>query len=225
MNKALEMGLDAHDREHGRVWSTLPWFVNGTLNDDECRDVETHLSVCLVCRREAAALRALAEAVASRTLEPKCEAALDRLHERLDDTSRPGLVFPWAGAAVLAVITGLAGLVAVNTGLVGSGAQANVYNTLGVRTIEVLDDARPKARIVFDQDMTEWQLRELLLAVDAELIDGPTPRGAYTIAMPHVSRSEDVRAAVAKLRQSNRVIFVEPIVAVAGQRGKDGTIR
>ena len=73
------------------------------------------------------------------------------------------------------------------------------------------------ARIVFDRDVTELQLRRLLLSSQVELIDGPTPRGAYTIAMPAVKNVEDLQAAVARLRDSKQVLFVEPIVGIGGK--------
>jgi hypothetical protein len=211
--------LASHDAEHERVWSTLPWLVNGTLSVVEQQRVERHSSTCLVCRREVLALGALREAMASRTLEPKCETALVRLHERIDNDAA-GRIFPWAAAAVLAVVTGLVGLAAINIGLIPLRDQDNAYSTLGARSIELDDDTVAKARIVFEHDVTERQLRELLLAFDAELIDGPTPRGAYTIGMPRVTRSEELQAVVASLRQSKRVIFVEPVVVSRSQRSE-----
>ena len=107
---------------------------------------------------------------------------------------------------------------AVNTGLIGSTDGTGDYLTLGARTVVMGDDDVAKARIVFDQDMTELQLRKLLLAVDAELIDGPTPRGAYTIALPSITGSLEQQSAVEKLRESKRVIFVEPVVAIGASR-------
>jgi len=58
------------------------------------------------------------------------------------------------------------------------------------------------------------QLRELLLLAQAELIDGPTPRGAYTITLPKVAQGDDLQAAVALLRDSKQEVFVEPILGI-----------
>ncbi|TDJ68413.1 MAG: hypothetical protein E2O35_02780 [Proteobacteria bacterium] len=213
--------LIAHDAEHERVWSSLPWFVNGTLSVGERQAADSHLSMCLVCRREAIALGALREAIASRTLEPRCESALKHLHQRIDAPVYARTAFPWAAAAVLAIVVGLASVSSIKTGLISIGGQSDTYVTLGSRTIEVNDGAVATARIVFKQFVTERQLRDLLLAVDAELVDGPTPRGAYTIALPQVSDGEELQAVVASLRQSKRVIFVEPIIIPGSQRTND----
>ena len=220
MDKETSKNLTALGAEHDRVWANLPWFVNATLSAAEQREATVHLSSCLVCHRALAGLRALQNAVTGRTAEPRCEAALDRLHERMVEGANPRRVFPSAAAAVLAIVTGLTGMVALNTGLIGSGDGA--FNTLGSRTIMMVDDNVARARIVFDQDMTELQLRKLLLAVDAEMIDGPTPRGAYTIAFPEITSSNtDMQSAVAILRESKRVIFVEPIVSIGSSSRED----
>jgi hypothetical protein len=100
--------------------------------------------------------------------------------------------YPWAAAAVLVIVTGLAGLINLNSGLTGDAQGTNRYITLGSRTIELVDEQIITARIVFDQDVTELQLRELLLLAQAELIDGPTPRGAYTITLPKVAQGDDL---------------------------------
>lgn len=216
MHKETSKNLTALGAEHDRVWANLPWFVNESLSTPEQREAIVHLSSCLVCRRELSGLRALQNAITGRTAEPRREAALDRLHERMVASAIPRRIFPWAAAAVLTIVTGLAGMVALNTGLSGSGSGAGAFNTLGSRAITMIDDNVFTARILFDQDMTELQLRKLLLAVGAEMIDGPTPRGAYTIAFPELTSNNDMQSAVTILRASKRVIFVEPILSIGG---------
>jgi hypothetical protein len=214
MNKDFENTLNAYDAEHDRVWSNLPWFVNQSLAAEEHDETKTHLSTCLVCRREVVGLNALQHAISTRRSDPKCESALDRLHERLDGSERHTREFPWAAAAVLVIVTGLAGIINLNSGLTGDPIGTNAYSTLGARSIEMIDENIVTARIVFDQDITELQLRELLLSAQVELIDGPTPRGAYTIVLPDVRRGADLQSALGKLKDSKRVLFVEPIVGI-----------
>ncbi len=208
----------AYDAEHSRAALDLPWYVNGTLNATEHAMVRAHLSRCLVCRRELATLTTLREAVARRSREPRAEAALARIHARLERAPASRRLFPWAAAAALVIVTGLAGFVGVNTGLLGGASDEHGYLTLGSRSVDGADPDHVTARIVFGHGTTERQLRELLLAAEAELVDGPTPRGAYTIALPEVSRGDDLQQAVATLRASERVLFVEPIVSARQRR-------
>jgi len=214
MNRKSNGTLAAHDAEHKRVSLDLPWYINGTLDPVEHGRVAAHIAGCLVCRRELSALGALDRAVANRDREPQVEAALGRLHQRIAATSGPKPYFPWAAAAVLAIVAGIGGFVGINSGLVGGYGAGTDYTTLGVRTIGAAADPMVTARIVFKRGVTEQQLRDLLLDAQAELIDGPTPRGAYTIALPQVVRGDDLQNAVVDLRASERVLFVEPIVSI-----------
>jgi hypothetical protein len=218
MSIDLKSGVDRLDAEHEQVWLNLPWYVNDTLAAPEHAAAQKHLSVCLVCRREAAALRSMQRVLVARTLDPQCEAALQRLNARLDRNAAGERLFPWAAAAVLVLVTGLTGLVGLNTGLGGKTETNKAYITLGTRTTEMADTSFVTARIVFDHDVTELQMRKLLLAADAELVDGPTTRGAYTIALSAASASDDLQAALSILRESKQVLFVEPIIAVGASR-------
>lgn len=217
MVRELNSGCTDLDAIHAGMWDLLPWYVNESLAADEQVDVDAHLSTCLVCRREVALLLALRDAVSTRMLDPQCEAALGRLNARIDRNNVTQQVFPWAAAAVLVLVTGIAAMIGLNSGLLDDAASKRAYSTLGARTVETLDSQIVTARIVFDHDVTERQLRELLLEADAELIDGPTPRGAYTIAVTKAAKGDDLQAAVAQLRASKRVLFVEPIVSIGAR--------
>lgn len=218
MNPASPDSMSTHDAEHARAALDLPWYVNGTLQPTEHAAVRAHLARCLVCRRELANLTTLRAAIATRSREPRTEAALAQMHARLEHGPATRRLFPWAAAAALVIVAGLAGFVGFNTGLLGGGTDNHGYLTLGARSVDAAEQGHVTARIVFGHGTTERQLRELLLEAEAELVDGPTPRGAYTIALPGVSRGADLQQAVAALRASKRVLFVEPIVSVRQRR-------
>ena len=205
--------------EHIQVSRVLPWYVNGTLDDAERATVTEHLASCLRCRREIALLKTLQSTIISHEVDPQCEAALTRLHARIETAAAPRASFPWAAAAVLVIVAGVAAVAMVNSGFTKAN---NTYVTLGARAIAVDESDRMfKARIVFDQDLTELQLRQLLLGSHAELIDGPTERGTYTIALPAIRDASELHTTLARLRLSRRVIFVEPIVSLGARDPRD----
>ena len=61
----------------------LPWYVNGTLEGDELREVEEHLRSCLVCRREVEGLRELRGEMQQAAPKPP-PGGLERLMEELE---------------------------------------------------------------------------------------------------------------------------------------------
>jgi len=61
----------------------LPWYVNGTLEGDELREVEEHLRSCVACRREVEELRELQREVQRSAPRPPA-GGLERLMDELE---------------------------------------------------------------------------------------------------------------------------------------------
>ena len=69
---------------HQELFQLLPWYVNKTLQDPELKEVENHLSVCLICKREVIQLQKLAQAVIQEgSLDSAEQASFSRLKKRL----------------------------------------------------------------------------------------------------------------------------------------------
>jgi Putative zinc-finger len=220
---------DFGEKLHERVWSLLPWYVNGTLPQRERERVETHLEVCHRCQEEERTCRRTAEAVqsAGEVAPTPHPVQLQRVLARIDETERgertsrpPRWRFPsllveatpralrGALLAQVAIIVLLAGVLIwqeLHTGPQGVPAPA-VYRTLS--------DAPPargpvlRLRLMFSPQATEKQIRELLLDVRGELTGGPSPLGVYTIEVP--AGRDSLRAVLARLRSEPQVMLAEP---------------
>ena len=83
-----------------------------------------------------------------------------------------------------------------------------------VALVRALDDRaaflRPQVNLVFYDDITERELRSLVLAVGAEVVEGPTPQGMYTLAFSRQMSPGEIMDALRQLRFSRRVLFAEP---------------
>jgi hypothetical protein len=189
----------------------LPWYVNGTLTQEERRAVEDHLASCAICPDELVALlkvqaglrRSLAEAPdPSAALWQKVKgqiakapAATDRSAPRtggqqdrstwawLVDRIRPALRPGWALAALVLIAL----QVAVIVGLVARGPSGRSleYRTLTGPTISGQPSGpRARLRVAFKEEAVEKAIRAALGELRAIIVDGPSPAGFYLIDVP-----------------------------------------
>ncbi len=197
---------------HAAAFELLPWLVNGTLAAAERGEVLAHLDHCLVCRLERDRLRVLAALVRAPSEQQRCEDALRRLHARMARRPVAPERAPWSAAAVLALVVGLVALLTDNT----EASVAWLKNTgLSMMSQSHVTDsaaAEIRAHLVFYDNITERQLRALLLSVGADLIEGPTDGGVYTIAFPRAANAQAAAEALTTLRHSRRVVYAEPLL-------------
>lgn len=218
---------DRGERFHQRIWDLIPWYVNGTLPSEERRAVEEHLTGCLRCREEEELCRATREALAAagEVAPSPHPVQLARLLSKVDDLEagrgagrRPFLaalrafLIPAnpmrAFLAVQLAITVL--LVALLVWQQRQPQAQALYRTLSAPEAPRGDTAR--VRVLFKEDATEREIRELLLRLEGEIVSGPSAFGTYTIEIP--TAGEPSGALLAHLRSQPQVRLAEP---VAGQ--------
>lgn len=206
---------DAHASRHAAAFELLPWFANGTLRGAERTAVREHLNGCLTCRRELEMLQALTQALRAPSADQRCEQALRRLHARMAPraaartrASSP----PWAAAAVLALVIGLVASLSDNTEASVAWLKNTGLSMMSQSHIAPTSSEAVRAHLVFYDNITERQLRALLLSVGADLIEGPTPQGVYTVAFTRTTNPDEIWAALTELRHSRRVVYAEPLM-------------
>jgi anti-sigma factor RsiW len=196
---------------HAEADRILPWWVNGTLPEDERQQVEQHLAECAQCQREVAWLRSLQDEYLQQHTEEESAAPMQhRLRHRLNKERRKTSTLPmlhtswqrhggkliWLAAAQAALILILGAALLHN--------RYPVYHTLSAPT----NDGSLLA-VAFNPRITEAQLRELVRANDARIVGGPTEAGAYLLRLP----SNRVDQAQKTMRSSPDVIMVENLQA------------
>jgi anti-sigma factor RsiW len=197
--------------EHDAVRQLLPWHVNGTLTAEENGRVEAHLSQCEECRGDLAAERVLAREVALLPLDADegWQAMSLRLGETRagnDNRRVPLLRRPVpAGWAVGGAIAASLALTLATTSLQRPTASGHTFQTLGSPGA----DAAGQIVVLFRPDTTEQQMRTLLDAQRARVIDGPTAAGAYVLRLD----GRDAGEAIDALRRSSRIVLAEPIAS------------
>ncbi|MBV6319561.1 zf-HC2 domain-containing protein [Duganella violaceipulchra] len=199
---------------HQAVQELLPWHASGQLAPEEAQRVREHLQTCVECRRELEWERELrAEAAASDAMPEgvDMERALARLMPALGPQEHGGtpatLPSPVAGTSAGRVSwwrTAAANqpswlrwtMAAQWVAIIGLGAlllrpdnAAAPYRVLGSAV-----SSGGNLVVIFQPDTTERELRRILQAQGARVIDGPTVTDAYLLNVPAAGRERALQS-------------------------------
>ena len=215
------------------AWRLLPWLANGTLEGDELDGVLDHLKHSPQCREELLFLSELRHAVeagvADRLDVPEQRLAdlIDRIevHERRQRPNVGGGVAASRWLAQAALLLLLAGALWWSVGAGDSredSGRSTQFRTLSADAspsderpdTRAAEGEAPRLRLIPEAGLSEADLRRLVLDLDAEIVAGPTPLGAYTLGwkagrVPKPPGWLDEVAA--GLRSDTRVALAEPI--------------
>jgi anti-sigma-K factor RskA len=191
----------------------LPWFVNGTLDDDELAFVQQHLSECVRCQREVEWLRELRAACADGEAAPAASTVFRKLRRQLD-APRParGVAAALRGLRNQAprwsrwtMAAELAAIIALGTALLMTADGPTLYRTLGARN--AITPSTGTLVVVFDPTTTESNLRRILREAGARIADGPTRANAYVLKVAAERQDQAVQA----LQAETAVVLVEQL--------------
>lgn len=201
---------------HETVQRLLPWFVADSLHGEERDLVQEHLRTCSQCQADSdweLKLRsAVADELAHEVASPNVEEALARLQPRLENKGlvfiaknlmrsvRDAWQFSGAGmrAAVALQFVAIAGLCC----FIFLPQQDNSYRALGQASA-----TGANLVVMFKPDITEMQMRQILAANSARVVDGPTVTGAYLLAIPVAQRTK----VLGRLKSEASVSMAEPL--------------
>jgi anti-sigma factor RsiW len=179
-----------------QVRELLPWYVNGTLDENDHGKLESHLARWPHLHAEAAWLRRLREQVREplydNMVQPSDSAGLEILMARIH-AERSGKVLPLRPARVhgaaaaprwFPAAVGLAASVILAQALVlgwligqpGEGALAPLSGSTAA--------SGTLLQLTFKPSATEARMRQALAAVQGELVSGPGALGVYTVRVP-----------------------------------------
>lgn len=222
--------MTSDDQDHApcrEVSELLPWYVNGTISEDERQRVAAHLMQCANCRRELAQDRLVYRGMNTETaVEYIPAASLKRLQSRLDAVEAAAAVgvptpsekpdrrpMQWQGLLVasIAMVTVAIGLLVFNQWMqLRARPLAPKYHTV---TSPLARAPGEVIRAVFSPAITLAEVQAILDNAGLRIVSGPTKAGVYSLA-PNSKRS--VSASLEILRSNAKIRFAESIVSTAG---------
>ena len=214
---------------HRHAWDLIPWFVNGTVAENDRAGLQHHVENCAACREEMEVQRALLQGMRTRPqVESMPHGSLQKLWQRIDAeqvdeqteaampaapaaSARPAARSPrtlrWLAAAVVlqAVLLGILATILLR------GPQGQTDGAYRTVSTPAAAPGPASVRAVFSPDMTLGELQALLERAHLRIVNGPSPDGVYTLAT--ASRTDDPKQALLTLRAHPAARFAEPIDA------------
>ena len=172
-----------------RFQELLPWYVNGTLSDDERRWMDGYLAEHPEARAEHDWFRSLRQRVQETAPAVPETIGLARTMQLIHGdqptwSERISAFFGNFGMRPTLALAGLA-LFAVQSGVILNLLYGEKHETAGWRAsgaIEVKEG--PVLKLNFKADAKEADIRFLLLSVHGDLIAGPGQLGDYYVRVP-----------------------------------------
>lgn len=219
--------VEADTRDHPihAEGALLPWYLNGTLREDERRQVDQHLLSCAACRAELdelAQLNVQLHEVYAGQSDPSTQiqrAVLAQVQREasekgtksvtsspwlngVDDWFRSLFIPRWAPALAVTLLVAQLGLLLWS---LTRPILSDHVTTRGLGTPTVM------LRVVFQETASERQIRALVQGMRGRIVDGPAPDGAYIMEVPAGDRATAQKKVDALRSQTESILTVEPV--------------
>ena len=205
---------------HREAQKLLPWYVNGTLADEEREALRKHLGECLTCRaahREALGL--LETFRDQQTIPVGRDEGLSELLQRIDLTRHGGhripvrLPLPGNRRAVAVGILLVIVAVAFWRGQIEPAPEGE-FSTL----FDTTGGASDRIDLIFSEPLEPYELEQMLHEIEGTIVSGPTNLGRYTIALD-LDDQGSVADVLDALSRDPRVRFAGRAFAVDASHG------
>jgi len=199
------------EMDHEEIDLLLPWYVNGTISEEDRHRVEEHLHECNQCQKEVLFLKRLGEAVET---EPLLAPSHGLLQNTLEHIGRKRLnlldrVIEWLAPIPrlrwVAIAAGLA-IVLQTAVIVELVSRPRIEKTYEVLSVPVTQEAMgPRIIVAFKENVTESVIRETIQSFRGQIVSGPSPLGFYTIELPY-EEAATINKRLDDLRSKKEVI-------------------
>ncbi|MCB1678178.1 MAG: zf-HC2 domain-containing protein [Halioglobus sp.] len=213
---------------HRQVVDALPAFIRGKLSSELQRQIQAHIVNCTACaslhRQELNLSGLICEPMAGEEIlltSQRRETNRMRLMQRIkQNPSHPGAAqdnqcvssmrsrFPRVvsvAASMAAVVLG--GMLWVQYSYSPAPESGATYLTRSSITAPQTAPTDDTYRVVFQPEETPDSIRHLLSVLEAEVINGPSATGVYTLAFSQPALSNEQR--LAQLRREPAILLAE----------------
>jgi hypothetical protein len=184
----------------------VPLYVKGLLNEAQRKEIEEAMDECPSLRAEIESWHAVQCAYQNieSSLPKPSDSLYQKIAERIEGSKKPGLLNRLFGSpAVSWALVTAQFLFILSLGFYII-QERHEYKTMSAPSVTTEDSIR--INVIFQEQATESDIRELLLKINGRIVDGPNQSGLYRIGLK--SRSE-ADSALEALRYSAFVTMAE----------------
>jgi len=198
--------MTSYKKDCESVKHLIPLYVRGILSDSEEKEFQMALGECPHLREEIERWKRINNAYQTieKTLPQPSNRVYSAIRERIKETKRLGLLqrlIPSQGVSLALVAAQLLIIIALGVYVINLKHE---YRTLSAPSIT--EETSKTIHVVFREDASEAEIRNLLLQMNARIIDGPCSSGLYIIRIPSQARLDDV---LNTLRKNNIIVMAE----------------
>jgi anti-sigma factor RsiW len=210
---------------HQECTVLIPWYVNGTLREEDRDKLQTHLAACALCHGDLALERQIHGGITRQAaVEYMPAGSLNKLLSRIEGIEEGSQAAPTLaarGRSRLARQRHWPGMLAASVAVLAIAVSLLAIDRLmppHTGQIHTVTDNAPRApneviRAVFAPNVTLVELQTVLDEARLRIISGPTEAGVYSLA---ATSSRPVITSLALLRQHSSVRFAESTQVSAG---------
>jgi len=178
----------------------LPWYINDTLDEDENRMVAEALEKDENLKKEYELLKSISTAMQTDEIQTPGEIGLARLKRSMKTSTqssqqtvqKSSATTRWKFAAIAASLL----LIVQVSFTLNQTSEQEYYQPLGSEK-----KSQDTITVTFSPTATEQQIREVLLASHALIVDGPSAAGIY-----RVRSTTDIDSTIESLQTCSEVI-------------------
>ena len=175
----------------------LPEYVNGSLSPEDAKRIEQMMEENMDIKSEEEFLSLMREAVKSEEVESPAEWGLARLRRTLPQPEQVEHKDTSSWWKPLAVAASFAFVLQTSYMFFNETKIDDGYVPLSTSQFE------NSIQVVFEVNVTEAQIRELLSSIEANIVDGPSASGVYRIV------AKDKNTAIDTLKISKLISHAE----------------
>ena len=214
---------------HQEIIELLPWYANQTLDDDERKMVEMHLADCRDCAKELESLKAMRKTVVEvgDSGPALSRFALNRALAEIEDYERTRTSAARAAGAAQATQETKGfwarwwqptpvfarALIAAQIVLVLALGSLTLYQyshpNIVFKTSSggVNDKTSTRITVGFSEGATEQEIRQTILGIQGQIVEGPSALGLYTIQVPIPrEKAAEIDKVLQTLRRNTKVV-------------------